>query len=145
MAVYDQVSRHDGYIDITVYSAAALSAGYAVEWATVSGQEFAVALVADGGGSENFAGITVTDIPAGGYGRICVLGPCVAVAKEAIAQGQTVRASDATGHMGKSIALAKTGDLEAVRTIGTALTASDADTDYFELLVAPACVTTAAP
>jgi hypothetical protein len=145
MAIYDQVSRHDGYIDITVYSATAISAGYAVEWTTVTGQPFAVQLVTDGGGSEAFAGITTTNIVAGGYGTICILGPCVAVAKELITQGTIVRASDATGHMGKMIKLVKTGNLEAVRVVGTCIQASTADTDYFEILVAPSCVTTDAP
>lgn len=144
MAVYDQVARHAGYLDITVYAAAAIDVGLAVNWATVSGQALAVALPTNGGGSETFAGIVTTAIPAGGYGKICILGPCVALAHEAIAQGDMCQVYDVTSHLGQIFKMVKTGNQEALRVIGTAMTASTTDGDYFELLLVPSCTTTAA-
>ncbi|MFA4900957.1 MAG: hypothetical protein WC563_15670 [Brevundimonas sp.] len=139
MVQYAEVTRtNDGAdsVDIPMYnnSATAIGAGLGVLYETVTGKPRAVALPTNGGGVARSAGVTVTSIPAGGYGMVCVLGPVLMVAHDVILPGEFVEIKDVTAHLGE-------GKLAVVTashcSLGYCLQASGVDSDIFEVFVSP--------
>lgn len=118
-----------------------ISDKYAVLYETVSGYEHAVVLPTASGGVARTAGIAVGDIPAGGYGTICIEGPALAVAGGALTTGALVMVSDTTGHMGEAKAIVTTATSEA---LGHCLTAAAAQGDTFVVHVNKTVITKAA-
>lgn len=134
MAQYAEVTVLDGAKVVTVFNNAvtAISAGYAVLYETVSGYPRAVKLPTGSGGTARLAGVTLTSIPAGGYGLIVVHGPAQMYGHEAIATGQFVQVSDTTSHLGEGIVAVLTA---SGQNLGECLQACGADGDLFEVFV----------
>lgn len=146
MAQYAQITRTGGFTDITVFNnaATAIQPGYCVLAETVSGKELAVALPTGSGGTARLLGVSTSVIPAGGYGTVCVHGPAVVYAHEALATGAFVQADDTTSHLGEVKALLTSSTQEAIPCVGRVLYASGADGDACLIYVNVAPVTTAA-
>ncbi|MFA4900958.1 MAG: hypothetical protein WC563_15675 [Brevundimonas sp.] len=104
MANYAEITRtNDGNdsVDVMCYSALAISAGYAVNYETVAGYSRAVKLPT--ASTDRTAGVTVTDIAAGGYGLVCIHGPVVMYGHEPIATGEHVEVGLVALSMGEAI------------------------------------------
>lgn len=98
-----------------------------------SGEGEAVKVFATGAAVTYLQGVTTTTIPAGGWGSICVLGPCVCLAKEAIISGKMVQVATDNGNEGKAMNVAD-AVAHVSQCAGRALTPATASGDYFELL-----------
>lgn len=136
MAQHAQVTLTSGTAPTNVVcfnnAATAIPAKTAVLYSTVAGKPRAVAIPANGGGRARTAGITVEAIPAGGYGKVTVYGPALAVAKEAITTGQKVMVCEADPDTGKVILASAAA---ATEELGFCLQAAAADGDTFEIFV----------
>jgi len=145
MANYSQLARKEQPgADYRCFnnSATEIPAKYCVLLETVSGYEHAVALPTNGGGSEKLFGVTVTAIPAAGWGTVRHFGEAVVVAHEAVAAGETVSCYDVTAHLGEVIKLVKTGNLEATKTLGECIVPADGDSQDCVVFINISRVTT---
>lgn len=139
MTQYAEVTRtNDGAdsVDLPCYnnSATAIGAGLGVLYETVTGRPRSVVLPTNGGGVERTAGVTVTAIPAGGYGMVCVNGPALMIAHDVIVPGEFVEIKDVTAHLGEGKKAVVTATHSS---LGYCLQASGADSDIFEVFVSP--------
>jgi hypothetical protein len=138
MAQHAQVALPAGSHPVNIVcfnnAATAIDANRAVLFEAVSGKPFAVALPGAGGGRAKTAGITTESIPAGGYGKVTVMGPAIAKAGEAIASGQKVMICDVAGSEGDVILASAAA---ATEELGTCLLAAAADNDLFVINVNP--------
>ena len=149
MAQYAQIPRNSGYIDRPCYnnSATAIPAGYCVngEAAEVAGHgELCVELPTNGGGSALFVGVTTTEIPAYGYGNVCIHGPALVYSHSVLVPGDVVQVYDATSHLGEVIKHLLGSTLEAVTVVGWCMTPAAADGDLCQVFVDKSVSTTTA-
>ena len=147
--VFDQISRHGGYTDITVKNTGAttITAGLVVQAETTdTGTDYPhVKAIAASDTVTLVAGVAVDTIVAGAYGRVCVHGPAVVLCNAVMDQFQFVQTLLGGGSCdGKAIALATSSTQEAVHSLGFLLTPSGGTGDYAEMFVQLAPVTTAA-
>lgn len=135
MANYAEVTRTNNgndSVDVEVYSALAISAGYGVNYETVAGKARAVKLPT--ASTDRTAGVTVTDIPAGGYGIVCIHGPAVMYGHVPLATGEFVQLGLVGGSMGEAVAAEAT---TTHQLLGYVLQPCVADGDKFEVFVNP--------
>ena len=148
-SIFNQISRHGGYIDITVKNTGSttISPGLFVQAETTdTGLDYPhVKAIAASDTVTLLAGVAVDTIVAGGFGRVCVHGPAVVLCGAALSMFQCVQTLLGGGSCdGKAIALVTTSTQEAVPSCGFMLTPSAGDADYAEMFVHLAPVTTAA-
>lgn len=149
MAIYDQITRHGGFVDIVCKNtgATSITAGLVVQFEDGdTGTDYPhVKAIAASDTVVRLAGVAVDTIAAGAAGRICVHGPAVALASAAFYQGQLLQTLMSGGSCdGKVLSHFDTTTQEAVQIVGRALTPSSAASDYVEVFVNICPVTTAA-
>lgn len=138
MAVYNQLSAlpiPGGDFVFKNYGGTAIAAGLGVLCdGTNKGDANnppGVVLPTSTGGVAKTIGITVETIPAGGMGRVRVIGAAVGLANATLAPGDPVELSDVAAHLGEIIAAASTH-----RGVGIALSDAVAG-DPILVLVSP--------
>lgn len=143
MAQYNQVVRRGGYIEITCKNLGStdIAAKAIVIFDSNATTDPAVKMATAAGSTIGTYGVAVDTIKAGGSGRVCILGPAIAVASGAVAGGDIVLMDTTSGKVGRAKAAAD-AVAHVGATLGKALCAG-ADGDDIEVCVLPAACTTA--